>query len=151
MPRDVPSEPRSWLLQRRSTLSLRQLQKVFAALCAPSLLVALTFLWLGYWYILMYSLLELAALWLCMRHQARHADDYDRIDIAPGVILVEQRRAGGLRLILLDPLTTRLLPSPRDTTPLRLADRHATVILAEFLPPAHRRQLAADLATCLPT
>ena len=103
MPRDVPSEPRSWLLQRRSTLSLRQLPRVFAALCAPSLLVALTFLWLGYWYILMYSLLELAALWLCMRHQARHADDYDRIDIAPGVILVEQRRAGGLRLILLDP------------------------------------------------
>ena len=143
MPRDVPPEPRSWLLQRRSTLSHQQLLKLFPVLCAPSLLVALTFLCLGYWYILMYSLLELSALGLCMRHHARHADDYDRIDITSDAILIEQSRAGDQRRILLDPLTTRLLP------PLRLADNKTTVTLAEFLHPVHRRQLADDLAAYL--
>ncbi|TFW27918.1 DUF2244 domain-containing protein [Duganella callida] len=149
MPRDVPSEGRSWLLQRRTTLSHRQLQKLFVILCAPSLLVALSFLYLGYWYILAYSLLELTVLGLCMRHHARHAGDYDRIDITPFLIMIEQRRAEVLRRVKLNPRTTRLLPLPHDRAPVRLQDQHGQAVLAEFLNAAQRRELARDLASCL--
>ena len=59
MPRDVPSERRSWLLQRRDVLSQRQIGLLFATVCAPTLLVAAAFLWWGYWHMLAYAALEL--------------------------------------------------------------------------------------------
>lgn len=144
MPRDASSEHHSWLLQRHSTLSRRQLRLLFAGLCGPALLLALVFLWWGYWYMLAYALLEMAAVAACLRHHARHAADYDRIDITPAAIIIEQRRARRLRRHTLNPSTTRLL-----TSPLRLASRDAEVTLAEFLPPSQRQRLAADIASYL--
>lgn len=144
MPRDASSEHHSWLLQRHSTLSRRQLRLLFAGLCGPALLLALVFLWWGYWYMLAYALLEMAAVAACLRHHARHAADYDRIEITPAAIIIEQRRAKRLRRQLLDPWTTRLLISP-----LRLASGDTEVTVAEFLPPLLRHQLAADLASHL--
>jgi uncharacterized membrane protein len=144
MPRDVPSEHHSWLLQRQSILSQRQWRMLFVGLCGPALLLALGFLWWGYWYMLAYALLEIAAVAACLRHHARHAADYDRIDITPAAIVIEQRRAKRLRRQALNRYTTRLL-----TAPLRLASRNREVILAEFLPPLQRQRLAADIASHL--
>ncbi|MRW91614.1 DUF2244 domain-containing protein [Duganella sp. FT80W] len=145
MPRDVPSERRSWLLRRRSVMSRRQLKLLFAALCVPSLLIAASFLWWGYWYILAYSVLELSVIALCLRHHARHSGDYDRIDISPAVIIIKQRRARNRRRVLLNPCTTRLQAPARERDPLVLSDLETRITLAEFLPAAQRRQLALDL------
>ncbi|RFP22946.1 DUF2244 domain-containing protein [Duganella sp. BJB488] len=149
MPRDVPSEPRSWLLERRCTLTKRQLVLVFASLCVPSALVALAFLWQGYWYVLAYAALEQAALAACLRHCARHRGDYDRIDISPAAIVVEQRRGRQCRARRLHRLTTRLLPPRRDNDPIQLEDRGEQVEVGRFLGAAQRRRLAAELARCL--
>ena len=80
MPRDVPSERRTWLLRRRVALNQRQLALLFASLCAPTLLVAAAFLWWGYWHMLAYATLELAALGACLRHYARVFEEYDPTD-----------------------------------------------------------------------
>ncbi|NVD70152.1 DUF2244 domain-containing protein [Duganella sp. BJB1802] len=149
MPRDVPSEPRSWLLERRCTLTERQLVLVFASLCVPSALVALAFLWQGYWYVLAYAALEQAALAACLRHCARHRGDYDRIDISPAAIVVEQRRGRQCRARRLHRLTTRLRPPRRDSDPIQLEDRGEQVEVGRFLGAAQRRRLAAELARCL--
>ncbi|MRX07877.1 DUF2244 domain-containing protein [Pseudoduganella sp. FT25W] len=144
MPREGPSGHRSWLLQRRYRLSRRQLTLLFAALCVPSLTVAGGFLWFGYWYILAYSVLELSVVALCLRHHARHAADYDRIDITPAAIHIAQRRALVERRIELNPQTARVL-APSDSR-LQLADGDIIITLAEFLPPSQRQQLSNDLA-----
>jgi uncharacterized membrane protein len=144
MPREGPSGHRSWLLQRRYRLSRRQLKLLFAALCVPSLTVAGGFLWFGYWYILAYSVLELSVVALCLRHHARHAADYDRIDITPAAIHIVQRRAVVERRIELNPQTARVL-APSDSR-LQLADGDIIITLAEFLPPSQRQQLSNDLA-----
>lgn len=150
MPRDVPSEPRSWLLERRCTLTQRQLLLVFASLCVPSALVALAFLWQGYWYVLAYAVLEQAALAACLRYCARHRGDYDRIDISPGVIIVVEQRRGRQRSTLrLHPRTTRLLPPRRDSDPIQLDDRGRQIEVGRFLGVAQRRRLADELALCL--
>ncbi|MBV6322287.1 DUF2244 domain-containing protein [Duganella violaceipulchra] len=149
MPRDVPSEPRSWLLERRCTLTQRQLALVFVTLCVPSALVALAFLWQGYWYVLVYATLEQAALAACLRYCARHRDDYDRIDISPGVIVVEQRRGRQRSKLRLHPRTTRLLPPRRDSDPIQLEDRGEQIEVGRFLDAAQRRRLADELAVCL--
>jgi uncharacterized membrane protein len=150
MPRDTLPEHRSWLLCRRCLLSHRQLKQLFAALCVPTLLLATAFLWWGYWYMLVYAVLELVAVGACLRHYARHAADYDHIDITPGVIIIEQRRARQWQCSLLSPWTTRLLPPRRDGDPVRLAGVGAQITLGEFLSAAQRRQLARDLAGYLP-
>lgn len=149
MPRDVPSEPRSWLLERRCTLTERQLVLVFASLCVPSALVALAFLWQGYWYVLAYAALEQAALAACLRHCARHRGDYDRIDISPAAIVVEQRRGRQCRARRLHRLTTRLLPPRRDSDPIQLEDRGEQIEVGRFIGAAQRRRLAVELARCL--
>lgn len=149
MPRDVPPEPRSWLLERRCTLTQRQLALAFVTLCVPSALVALAFLWQGYWYVLVYATLEQAALAACLRHCARHREDYDRIDISPGVIVVEQRRGRRRSELRLQPRTTRLLPPRRDGDPIQLEDRGEQIEVGRFLGPAQRRRLADELAVCL--
>ena len=146
MPRDAPSERHRWLLRRRSVLSHRQLRQLFVVLCLPSLTVAAGFLWAGYWYILAFSVLELSVVALCLRHHARRAGDYDRIDISPAAIVIEQRRAHSERRFLLDPYTTYLRHEQDAVT---LSDRDHHLRLAEFLPAAQRRQLAQDLATHL--
>ena len=144
MPREGPSGHRSWLLQRRYRLSHRQLKLLFAALCVPSLLVASGFLWFGYRYILAYSVLELSVVALCLHHHARHAADYDRIDLTPAAIHIAQRRALVERRIELNPQTARVLAP--NASRLQLADGDIIITLAEFLPPSQRQQLSNDLA-----
>jgi uncharacterized membrane protein len=148
MPREGPSGHRSWLLQRRYRLSHRQLKLLFAALCVPSLLVASGFLWFGYWYILAYSVLELSVAALCLHHHARHAADYDRIDLTPAAIHIAQRRALVERRIELNPQTACVLASNRFH--LQLADSGTRITLAEFLAPSQRQQLARELADYFP-
>lgn len=149
MPRDVPSEPRSWLLERRCTLTEHQLVLVFASLCVPSALVALAFLWQGYWYVLAYATLEQAALAACLHYCARHRDDYDRIELSPGAIVVEQCRGRKRSRRSLHPRTTRLLPPRRDGDLIHLEDRGKQVEVGRFIGAAQRRKLADELAMCL--
>ena len=149
MPRDMPSEPRSWLLERRCALTQRQLALVFVTLCAPSAVVALAFLWQGYWYVPVYAVLEQAALAACLRHCARHRGDYDRIDISPGAIVVEKCRGGKRNEHRLHPRTTRLLPPRRDSDLIHLEDRGEQIEVGRFLSSDQRRKLAEELAACL--
>jgi len=150
MPRDVPSERRSWLLQRRGVLRRPHLMLLFATLCGPTMGISIVFLYFGYWHMLAYALLEMTTLGTCLLHYARHLDDYDRIDISENGIVVEQRRANRRSHLQLDLWTTRLLPSAGDGGPIRLDDHHDhMVVLGGFLGAAERRHLAAELGQCL--
>ncbi|HWW71526.1 MAG TPA: DUF2244 domain-containing protein [Duganella sp.] len=146
----MPSERRSWLLQRRAVLRRPQLLLLFATLCGPTVGISIAFVYFGYWHMLAYALLEMAALGACLLHYARHLDDYDRIDISESAIVVEQRRASRRSRLQLDLWTTRLLPPAGDGDPIRLDDRHDhMVVLGSFLGAAERRHLAAELGQCL--
>lgn len=148
MPRDVPAERRSWLLQRHAMLSRPQLLLLFATLCAPAAAIGAVFLYWGYWHLLAYALLEMAALGACLDHCARHLDDYDRIEISEHAIVVEQRRRHSRRH--LDLWTARLLPPAHEHDPIRLDDRYGiTLALGSFVPTAERRHLRAEIGNCL--
>ena len=152
MPRDVPSERRSWLLQRRAVLRRPQLIVLFVTLCCPTLGVAAGFVYLGYWHMLAYALLEMAALAACLWYYGRHLDDYDRIEISEAAIFIEQRRARRCRRHLLQPWSTRLLPPERDGDPIRLQAEGlpVPVPLGGFLTPDQKRLVAMELGRYLP-
>ena len=149
MPRDVPSERRSWTLQRRGVLRRPQLLLLFATLCGPTVGISAVFLYLGYWHMLAYALLEMGALAACLYHYARHLDDYDRIDISENGIVVEQRRGHRRSRRQLDLWTARLLPPAGEDDPIWLSDRHNQVTVGRFLNPVERRHLADELRQCL--
>lgn len=150
MPRDVPSERRSWLLQRRGVLRRPQLLLLFATLCCPTLGISIAFLYWGYWHMLAYALLEMAALAACLWYYGRHLEDYDRIDISENAIVVEQRRGRRCSCRHLDLWSARLLSPVRDGDPIRINDkRDRIVIVGRFLGAAERRHLANELRQCL--
>lgn len=150
MPRDVPSERRSWLLRRRAMLRRPQLLLLFATLCCPTLGISIVFLHWGYWHMLAYALLEMAALAACLWCYGRHLDDYDRIDISEDAIVVEQRRGHRCSCRRLDLWSARLLSPVRDGDPIRINDkRDRIVILGRFLGAEERRHLANELSQCL--
>ncbi len=149
MPRDVPSERRSWTLQRRGVLRRPQLLLLFATLCGPTVGIGIVFLYFGYWHTLAYALLEMAALGACLCHYARHLDDYDRIDISENAIVVEQCRAHRRSRHQLDLWTARLLLPSRKRDAIRLDDRHNQITVGPFLTPTERRHLADELRKCM--
>lgn len=150
MPRDVPSERRSWLLQRRAVLRRPQLIVLFATLCCPTLAISIAFLYWGYWHMLAYALLEMAALAACLWYYGRHLDDYDRIDISENGIVVEQRRGNRCSNRHLDLWSARLLSPVREGDPIRIDDKRDSVVtLGGFLSTEERRHLANELGQCL--
>ena len=150
MPRDVPSERRSWLLQKRCILRRPQLTLLFATLCCPTLGVAAGFLYWGYWHMLVYALLEMAALAACLVYYGRHLDDYDRIEISESAIVVEQRRGHRCSYRHLDLWSARLLPPLHEGDPIRINDkRDRIVVLGRFLGAEERRHLPNELGQCL--
>ena len=150
MPRDVPSERRSWLLQKRCVLHRPQLALLFATLCCPTLGVAAGFVYLGYWHMLAYATLEMLAVAACLWHYERHLDDYDRIEISETAIVVEQRRGHRCSYRHLDLWSARLMPPARDGDPIRINDkRNRLVVLGRFLTEEERRHLANELGQCL--
>jgi uncharacterized membrane protein len=149
MPRDVPSERRSWLLQRRALLQRPQLTVLFATLCCPTLGVAAGFAYLGYWHMLAYALLEMAALAACLWYYGRHLDDYDRIEISESAIVVEQRRGHRRSRYQLNLWTARLLLPARESDAIRFDDCHRQITVGSFLNPSERRHLADELRQCM--
>jgi len=151
MPRDLSPEYRSWLLQRHDALSPRQMAWLFASLCLPTVVVALTFAWRGYWLVPAYAVLELSAIALLLRHHLRHAGDYDRIDISANGIIIEQRRANICRQLQLNAWSVRLTPPQSDSDPIRLSDRVHSIGVGTLLSARERKDVALELSRYLPT
>lgn len=150
MPRDHPPEHRSWLLQRPRLLSRAEMLGVYGMLCLPPLLVALLFAWQGYWQILAYALLELAVIGaLLLRYELR-AGDYDRIDLWPDGLAVEQRRGTARHWLRLDTWSARVTLPHRGTDPILLEDHRLRVALGQQASPWQRQQVAQELRACLP-
>jgi uncharacterized membrane protein len=150
MPRDHPPEHRSWLLQRPRLLSHADMLGVYSMLCLPPLLVALLFAWQGYWQILAYALLEVAAIGaLLLRHELR-AGDYDRIELWPDGVAVEQRRGRTRRWLKLDTWSTRVNQPRHGNDPIRLEDHHLRITLGQQASLRQRQLVAQELSACLP-
>ncbi|MBO9536562.1 DUF2244 domain-containing protein [Herbaspirillum sp.] len=87
-------ETREWVLKRNCSIAPRQLAWVFAILCAASLTVALAFTVHGAWTILIFSVIELAAVGIAFLAYARHATDREYVALSDDCLVVELTRAG---------------------------------------------------------
>lgn len=141
---------REWTLRRNCSLSPRQLARAYAILCVGSLAVALGFLLRGIWFVLAFSLLELALVGLALLVHARHATDHERIALSESGLLVTRVLAERRESTRLDPLWTRVVvPDERPRTLIRLESRGVKVEIGRFVDESRRRQVARELRQAL--
>jgi uncharacterized membrane protein len=83
----------SLILKRNCSISPAGLAGVFAALAAVVLAVGVAFAFAGAWLVLPFAGLEVVALAAVYLAYARHAADYERIELAAGRLTVEVAEA----------------------------------------------------------
>jgi len=150
MPRDCSREQPEWLFIRHSALTARQLLRAYGLLCFFSTGIAIAFALRGYWYISLFSVLELSAVAAALLYYQRHARDYEQISLRDGVLLVEQVSARRYRRRSFEPWTTRIsVPrSPRQL--IRIATPGRQVDVGRYATHERRRQVAQELRALLP-
>lgn len=87
--RDTGDKAARYLARRNCSISPRALIGFFCALALVSILIALTFSLFGAWPVLPFAGLELIALACAFVCYARHATDYECIEVQRGGISVE--------------------------------------------------------------
>ncbi len=150
MPRDLSRSTPEWLLKRHCSLGPHQLALAYAVLCVLSFSVGVGFALLGFWFVPLFSVLEMGAVALALFYDARHAGDYEYIALAEGCLLVEQRRAGRLWQTRLDPYWIRVGMPQRDAELIRLEAKGMAIDVGRFATAAQRRVLAQELRQYLP-
>ena len=91
------SQEFSLLLKRNCSISPKGMILVFALLAVATLGIATGFALVGAWLVLPFAGLEVAALVTAFVLTARHAADYERIEIARGRLTVEVAEGRALR------------------------------------------------------
>jgi uncharacterized membrane protein len=138
--------------RRNDSLGSRGRWRIFAALCATSLGLALVFAAVGAWPVLPYSALEMAVLFTAFWCIGRHAGDWERLRVEGDLVIVERECAGVLTRHEFNRCWTRL-ESERGTTgpALRLALCSAgkRVTIGAELTPLQRERLARELRRAL--
>jgi uncharacterized membrane protein len=84
-------------LKRNCSLSPAALAAVFAALAALVLVIGIGFAIAGAWLVLPFAGLEIGLLAAAYVAYARHAADYERIEVAAGRLIVEVGEGSGTR------------------------------------------------------
>ncbi len=134
-----------WLLKRNCSLTPRQLASAYGFLCLLSFSVAMIFAWHGAWYVLTFSILEMAAVALAFLYYARHATDHEHVALVDGCLLVERIEAGHTQQIRLDPHWIRITTPTRQQDLISLEAGGVKVELGRFVPVATRRKFAREL------
>lgn len=147
MQRDI--EKREWLLRRNCSLTPRQTAVAYGALCALSLGVAVVFLLQGVWQVLVFTIIELAAVTVAFILYARHAADYEHIVLTAGCLLVERVSAGRTSQTVLEPYFTRVAKADSPRSLVLLEAKGTTLEVGGFAPAAQRRRLADELRQAL--
>jgi uncharacterized membrane protein len=84
----------SWIARPNRALSSRQAVGLLFGAAVATLPIAFIFSLVGAWPVLPFAGLEIAALWLALRHLHRHAADEERIEVESGTIAIHRQHAG---------------------------------------------------------
>lgn len=84
----------AWVTRPNRALSPLQARGLIIAAATISGGIAVAFAAAGAWPVLPFAGIEIAALWLALRHLRRHAGDEERIEILDDRIIVAVRKAG---------------------------------------------------------
>ena len=138
-----------WLLKRNCSLAPRQLLATFAMLAAVTLVIA-SFFWVqGALLVLPFATVELIAVGGAMLFYARHAGDYEAIDLRPGRLTVAHAHGTHTERAEFEPAWVRIEPQHGERSLIELSGQGQRIAVGRFVRPELRRQLADELRQAL--
>ena len=130
-----------------------QTMRIFAALSAVCLGVALVCTWFGFWPVLPFAGLEITALGIALYTSARRSLDREVIHVAGNAVRVEKGRGRIEQAFDMDRAWTevilRRLPRRWEESQLLLRSRGEELVIGGFLDADERRSLARELRRCI--
>ncbi len=138
-----------WLLKRNCSIAPRQLAATYAVLAALTLVIASVFWAHGAPMVLPFATLELLAVGAAMLLYARHATDFESIDLRPGRLTVEHVSAARVRRAEFQPAWVRVEPQHGERSLIELSGQGQRIAVGRYVRPELRRQLADELRVAL--
>lgn len=138
-----------WILKRNCSITPRQLLLAYGVMCGMSLAVAGFFLWLGAWYVLGFSVLEMGAVGCAFLFFARHATDREYIALGQEWLWVELIEAEQAVCYQLNARTARIQAPAAHYRLIAIEASGRRVEIGRFLTTARRRQFAQELDRAL--
>jgi uncharacterized membrane protein len=138
-------EPCVWLLRRNCSLSPRQSLFATGLLAGFSIVVAVLLAMAGVWVVLPYTLVEVIAVGSCFLLYARHAPDYERIELTDETLTVVQCCGPSVRRFELNPLwvSVRLGDGRNPTIHINYAGK--ATALGRHVTLAQRRRVVSEI------
>lgn len=138
-----------WMLKRQCALTPGQLGRAYAALCALSLLIAVGFAVFGAPVVLMFSLIELAAVGAAIIFYARHVGDGDMLTLRGRLLSVEQIHGNRSSITTFRAEWVTVEPSAGKGSLVELSGQGQRVHVGRFVRPEMRATLAHELRQAL--
>ena len=139
----------SLLLKRNCSISPQGMILVFALLALATLGIATGFALAGAWLVLPFAGLEVAALVLAFLLTARHAADYERVELMPGRLRVEVAEGRALRRHELNSGALRVRHAPERARVLLTCAKSGEIEIGRHLDVEARVVLADKLKKTL--
>lgn len=142
--------PMRWVFKRNCSLEPRQLLMWYLAICGLTLVVATGFAIAGFWIVLPFAGLELLLVGVAFFVYARHAADFEMIELAPTQLTLVFADGARRTEIDLIPQWVRLDYNGRYKSPLVISHKGQHLKIGKFIAekdkPALHRELRAALA-----
>jgi uncharacterized membrane protein len=136
---------RQWVLKKNCALTPGQLATWFAFLGSISAAIAIAFALQGAWMVVPFAALEISALVVAYVVYARHAADYERIEVSSGEVTIETASASKVQRWVLSAPWVRVeyRGLPRDL--IRLKSGAQEYFVGRYASDPDRRRLAREL------
>ncbi len=138
-----------WVFRRNCSLSPKQLLQWYLSLCAITLVVATGFLLAGFWIVLPFAGIELLLVGTAFVIYARHAADYEMIELQPHQLILVM--ADGTKLTQLEwsPQWAKLSYNGKYKAPLLFSHKGQQVKIGKFIAEKDKSALHRELKAAL--
>lgn len=138
-----------WVFKRNCSLSPKQLLSWYLSLCAVTLSIATGFFIAGYWIVLPFAGIELGLVALAFLIYARHANDFEMIEVDSLRLRVTFSHGSRTKHVDLVTQWTRLEYRGRFKEPLVLKSEGKQITLGRFIAEKDKPALQRDLKLAL--
>ena len=138
-----------WLMKRNCSFSPKQVGLFYLSIVSFSLLVAGSFLFIGVWMIIIFTIIEIVALTIALYVYSRHALDYEKITIIGKQLLVEKSWGGKVQTDEFNTVWTKLCHRSEGRHTLYLKSSTKEVPIGFFVVMNKNEQFEKDLGKYL--
>ena len=134
-----------WLLRRNCSLSPRQSLFATGLLAALPIFIAVLFAIAGLWTVLPCALIEMSVVGSCFLLYARHAPDYERIELTDEILKVVQCSGSRVRQFEVNPLWVSVRLGDGHNPPIHMRYAGEEMTLGRHVPLAERRRVVSEI------